>query len=218
MTDSMAATQGFNRVHNRGNPEVSPWNLPNLLTITRLFLAVILCAAIAWQWWMAGLAIMLVASVTDWLDGYLARLQGLVSPLGRMLDPLVDKVLISGVFIFLLPVAAARGETWLPPWMVAVVVGRELIITSVREMMERKGVAFGADWPGKLKMVLQCVAICLALVAEEARPREQLWGFSTGMWNQCRDLSMWAMALATLASGLHYLVKIAWSLKPVVRA
>ena len=215
MTDSMVATQGFNRPVPRDRPEVSPWNLPNLLTITRLFLAVILCAAIAWQWWMAGLATMLLASLTDWLDGYLARLQGLVSSLGRMLDPLVDKVLISGVFIFLLPVAAARGETWLPPWMVAVVVGRELIITSVRELMERKGVAFGADWPGKLKMVLQCAAICLALVAEEARPKEALWGISTGLWSQMRDLSMWAMVLATLASGLHYLVKIAWTRRPL---
>jgi CDP-diacylglycerol--glycerol-3-phosphate 3-phosphatidyltransferase len=209
MTDSMAASNGFNRLGSQGQAEVSPWNLPNLLTILRLVLAVFLCAAIAWQWWLTGLAIMLVASVTDWLDGYLARLQGLVSPLGRMLDPLVDKVLISGVFIFLLPVAAARGENWLPPWMVAVVVGRELIITSVREMMERKGVPFGADWPGKLKMVLQCAAICVALVAEEARPRESLWGLPTSLWNQSRDLLMWAMALATLGSGLHYLVKIA---------
>jgi len=94
-------------------------------------------------------------------------------------------------------------------------VGRVLIITSVRELMERKGVAFGADWPGKLKMVLQCAAICLALVAEEARPKEALWGISTGLWSQMRDLSMWAMALATLASGLHYLVKIAWTRRPL---
>ena len=209
MTDSVAAPQAFNRTVREDRPEVSPWNLPNLLTMIRLVMAFFLCAAIAWEWWLTGLVIMLFASITDWLDGYLARLQGLVSSLGRMLDPLVDKVLISGVFIFLLPVAAAHGETWLPPWMVAVVVGRELIITSIRELMERKGIAFGADWPGKLKMVLQCLAICLALVAEEARQRDSLWGLETLLWNKLRDVSMWAMALATIGSGLHYLVKMA---------
>ena len=114
MTDSVAAPQAFNRTVREDRPEVSPWNLPNLLTMIRLVLAFFLCAAIAWEWWLTGLVIMLFASITDWLDGYLARLQGLVSSLGRMLDPLVDKVLISGVFIFLLPVAAAHGETWLP--------------------------------------------------------------------------------------------------------
>ena len=159
-----------------------------------------------------------VFALTDWLDGYLARAQGLVSPLGRVLDPLVDKVLISGAFIFLLPVALSQGENWLPPWMVAVVVGRELIITSVREVVERHGVAFGADWPGKLKMVLQCAAICLALVAEEVRPRDSLWGIDRALWNGLRDLSMWAMALATVASGGHYLAKlgsIRWGGEPV---
>jgi CDP-diacylglycerol--glycerol-3-phosphate 3-phosphatidyltransferase len=209
MTDSMAAAQGFNRPIRKDRPEASLWNLPNILTLIRLVLAVFLCAAISFEWWMSGLAIMLVASVTDWLDGYLARLQGLVSSLGRMLDPLVDKVLISGAFIFLLPVATLHGEGWLPPWMVAVVVGRELIITSIRELMERKGVAFGADWPGKLKMALQCVAICLALVAEDARSRDSLLGLTPGTWASLRDIFMWAMALATIGSGLHYLVKLA---------
>lgn len=209
MTESVAATQGFNRGVRQDRPEASLWNLPNILTLIRLVLAVFLCAAISGEWWMTGLGIMLVASVTDWLDGYLARLQGLVSSLGRMLDPLVDKVLISGAFIFLLPVAAARGEGWLPPWMVAVVVGRELIITSIRELMERKGVAFGADWPGKVKMALQCIAICLALVAEDARSRDSFLGLAPGTWGSLRDIFMWGMALATIGSGLHYLVKLA---------
>ena len=67
---------------------------------------------------------------TDWLDGYLARKQGLISTLGRNLDPLVDKVLMCGAYIFLLP--GARSPAWLLPWMVTVVVARELIITGLR--------------------------------------------------------------------------------------
>ncbi len=215
MAETIQKMQGLSRL---GVCEPSPWNLPNLLTGMRLVLAVFLCAAITGQWWLTGLVLMGLAAITDWLDGYLARAQGLVSPLGRVLDPLVDKVLISGAFIFLLPVALSQGENWLPPWMVAVVVGRELIITSVREVVERHGVAFGADWPGKLKMVLQCAAICLALVAEEVRPRDSLWGIDRALWNGLRDLSMWAMALATVASGGHYLAKlgsIRWGGEPV---
>src|SRR5262245_60237612 len=92
--------------------EVSPWNLPNLLTSTRLILAVVLFALISWHSWLLALAVFLVAAITDWLDGYLARKQGLTSAFGRNFDPLVDKVLIGGAFIFLLPVA----NSGLVPW------------------------------------------------------------------------------------------------------
>src|SRR5437899_3243620 len=103
-------------------------NLPNQLTLARLGLAIALFICIALQWWELGLAIFCLAAFTDWLDGYLARKQGLSSAFGRNFDPLVDKVLVCGAFIFLLPVPAAE----LAPWMVTVVVGRELIVTGLR--------------------------------------------------------------------------------------
>src|SRR6476620_8193137 len=89
-------------------------NLPNGLTFARLVLAVVLFGCIAGAWWLVGVLVFAVAAVTDWLDGYLARRQGLASAFGRNFDPLVDKVLICGAFIFLLPVAGAG----LAPWMV----------------------------------------------------------------------------------------------------
>src|SRR5262249_18586761 len=126
----------------------------------------ILFGLIAAETWVWCTLIFALAALTDWLDGYLARRQGLTSTLGRNLDPLVDKVLICGAYIFLLPfgMAATERAAWLLPWMVTVVVARELIITSLRGFLEARGATFGADWLGKLKMVLQCAALLAIFV------------------------------------------------------
>src|SRR5205809_5356491 len=113
------------------------FNLPNQLTASRFVLALVLFVLIAYESWLWCLAVFAAAAVTDWLDGYLARKQGLTSPLGRNLDPLVDKVLICGAYIFLLPLPASR--TGLTAWMVTVVVARELIITGLRSFLENRG-------------------------------------------------------------------------------
>src|SRR6516162_9198316 len=131
-------------------------NLPNQLTAARLVLAIVLFGLIAFQSWFWATVVFALAAVTDWLDGYLARKQGLTSALGRVFDPLVDKVLICGAYIFLLGIGSQSG---LLPWMVTVVVARELIITGLRSYLENRGVVFGADWLGKLKMGLQCAAL-----------------------------------------------------------
>src|SRR5947209_11282019 len=170
-------------------------NLPNLLTTARLGLAVVLFGCIAGAWWLVGVVVFAVAAFTDWLDGYLARKQGLTSAFGRNFDPLVDKVLICGAFIFLLPVPGAG----LAPWMVTVVVARELIITGLRSFVESYQAAnFGADWLGKVKMGLQCAAL-LAI----------LWvlalGEAAGPWAVVQVGLIWAMLAATALSGLQYL-------------
>src|SRR4051812_8153636 len=130
-------------------------NLPNALTTARLGLAVVLFACISYALWNVALAVFVVAAITDWLDGFIARKQGLTSAFGRNFDPLVDKVLIAGAFIFLMPVPDAR----LAPWMVTLVVVRELLVTGLRSFFESRATGFGADWFGKLKMVLQCAAL-----------------------------------------------------------
>src|SRR6185437_1427799 len=115
------------------------WNLPNQLTASRFVLALVLFGLIAAKWWLWCLIVFLVAAFTDWLDGYLARKQNLMSTLGRILDPLVDKVLMCGVYIFLLPIAMRPDQGWLRPWMVTVVVAREMVITGLRSWMESHG-------------------------------------------------------------------------------
>jgi CDP-diacylglycerol--glycerol-3-phosphate 3-phosphatidyltransferase len=174
----------------------SVFNLPNQLTTGRLALAVVLFVLIAFESWGWCLAVFALAAVTDWLDGYLARLQGQTSALGRVYDPLVDKVLMCGAFIFLLPRGA--GEGWLTPWMVTVVVSRELLITGLRNFLETLGVQFGADWLGKLKMVLQCAALAAIFAALFAETKDVAL-------LRARDGLVYAMLLATALSGLQYL-------------
>jgi CDP-diacylglycerol--glycerol-3-phosphate 3-phosphatidyltransferase len=180
-------------------------NVPNLLTAARLGLAVVLFGCIAWAWWWTGLGVFAAAAVTDWLDGYLARKQGVAGPFGRNFDPLVDKVLICGAFIFLLPV----GGAGLAAWMVTVVVARELIITGLRGFLEAHATNFGADWLGKVKMTLQCAALLVILFVlaradggEVARP-----------WALARDGVNYAMLAATALSGLQYLWRAALLLR-----
>src|SRR5207302_2674906 len=122
------------------------FNLANQLTTSRLVLALLLFVLIGSGSWLWCLVIFAAAALTDWLDGYLARKQGLTSTLGRNLDPLVDKVLTCGAYIFLIPVTGAG----IAPWMVTVVVARELVITSLRSFLENQGVRFGAEWIGKI--------------------------------------------------------------------
>jgi CDP-diacylglycerol--glycerol-3-phosphate 3-phosphatidyltransferase len=175
-------------------PSAAVFNLPNGLTLARLVLAVGLFGCIAAAWWLVGLVVFVLAAITDWLDGYLARKYGSASAFGRNFDPLVDKVLISGAFIFLLPVQAAG----LAAWMVTVVVARELIITGLRSFIETQSASFGADWLGKLKMGLQCAALIAILVV-------LTWGDGGGFLTTVQVGLIYAMLVATALSGLQYL-------------
>lgn len=185
-------------------------NVPNLLTASRLVLAIFLFVLIDFQQWLACLLVFAVAAVTDWLDGYLARKQNLSSALGRVFDPLVDKVLICGAYIFLLD-SAFILQTGLAPWMVTVVVARELIINGLRTFLESRGVRFGADWLGKIKMGLQCAAligIFMVLYVKELNAAAQVQWYL----ERTRDGLIFAMIAATALSGLQYLWRAVWIL------
>src|SRR5262245_6598258 len=184
------------------------FNLPNQLTLGRLVLAVVLFFFISFEMWIGCIVVFAAAAFTDWLDGYLARTQGLSSTLGRNLDPLVDKVLICGAYIFVLP-AGVKGS-WLLPWMVTVVVARELIITGLRSFLENRNANFGADWLGKVKMVLQCAALFAIFVAQKAPDWSEEAAINSGM---IRDGLIYAMIGATALSGLQYLWRAASLLK-----
>jgi CDP-diacylglycerol--glycerol-3-phosphate 3-phosphatidyltransferase len=180
------------------------WNLPNQLTASRFVLALVLFGLIAAEHWLGCLIVFLIAAFTDWLDGYLARKQNLTSTLGRILDPLVDKVLMCGAYICLLPIGVRQG--WLWPWMVTVVVARELVITGLRSWMESHGAIFGADWLGKFKMGLQCaavIAVFVAFLVPETISEARLF------FDGVRNVLIWAMTVITLLSGLQYVWKAA---------
>jgi len=186
------------------SPTQALWTIPNLLTFLRIGLSVVLFVLIAMEQWLAGLIVFAVAAVTDWLDGFIARGYGQGSSLGRNLDPLADKILILGAYIFLLPFK----ESGLAAWMVVVVVMRELIVTGARSFLEGQNVKFGADWFGKLKMVLQCVALIVMLAF--------LWQEQPEWLKPPRDVILYLMVAATVLSGLQYLVKFRAEMQRVI--
>ena len=176
-------------------------NVPNLLTLSRLPLTVVICAAIAYEQWTLAFVAFVVAALTDWLDGWWARRFNQGTAFGRVFDPLTDKVMILGAFVFLID--PVRFD--LPAWIVAVVLGRELIVTGLRGYLEGFGIKFGADWFGKLKTVLQCVALGVILGVEALRAN----GVEPGALLGVRLALVWAMLLASVGSGLQYVWKAA---------
>lgn len=171
------------------------WNLPNTITMFRIGLVPILLlvpyaqspfgsAAIAWFF--------IVAAVTDIVDGWLARRGQMVTHIGKLLDPLADKLLVSTALVML--VAAGRLELW-ATWMVVVIIGRELAVTGLRGIASAGGHVMPANWLGKLKAVFQNIAIATLL-----------FHFPTfGL--PMHEIGLWMLFLATLLtlwSGYQY--------------
>jgi len=168
------------------------FNLPNQLTAGRLVLGIFLFVLIEHDQWILSIAVFGLADFTDGRDGYVSCRQGLISTLGRNLDPLVDKVVICGAYIFLMK----HEQAGLSPWMVVMVVAREFIITGLRGFIENLGATFGADWLGKIKMVLQCAALFAIFLALYEK---------NDVFDWARDIFIWWMLIATALSGLQYL-------------
>jgi len=187
---------------------VKLWNVPNLLSLSRLPLAVLLCVCISSKWWVIGLVTFSLAAASDWLDGWWARRFGQLSPIGRSLDPLTDKVLIGAAFIFLIPVP----DISIDPWVVTVVIGRELLITGLRGIIEATGKSFGADWFGKLKTVLQCVVLIGVLLLLAMRENPALADL-TRLLEWVYLVLLYAMLVATVGSAVQYGVKAVRLLK-----
>ena len=143
-------------------------NLPNYLTSARIvvvpLLVVVLLTPVAESWfgissYALAIAIFIAASLTDILDGHLARRRNQVSNLGKLLDPIADKLLVSAALIVLVEKHLA------PAWTVVIILGREFIVTGLRSVAATEGIIIAADKIGKIKMWAQCVAIVALLVA-----------------------------------------------------
>jgi CDP-diacylglycerol--glycerol-3-phosphate 3-phosphatidyltransferase len=183
-------------MRSHGGPD-RVWTVPNVLSLARLILSIAVFVLIERGGHAAAAVAFVIAASTDWIDGWYARRFGQVSRLGRIFDPLVDKVLVCGAAIL---VAAVDGP--IRPWMAVVIVVRELVVTAIRAEMERAGHDFSAGPAGKLKMVLQCVAIALVL-ADRAGVGAGLAG--PGAIAAAATWAAWAAVAATVWSGLEYL-------------
>jgi CDP-diacylglycerol--glycerol-3-phosphate 3-phosphatidyltransferase len=175
-------------------------NLPNCITVSRLVLAFVLFEMIsAGDLWFASALVFIAAAATDALDGYLARRYGMVTTLGRILDPFVDKIIVCGAFIFLL----AIPHSGVGPWMVLLIIGREMFITGLRSILENQGKDFSASMSGKVKMVLQCVAVAASLLSLIA-PLAPFGSFMI-----LRDILLWLAVGFTVLSGVLYVRRAA---------
>ena len=172
-------------------------NLPNLVTLSRLVLAAVLFALIdSGRWWIASSILFVFASSTDALDGWLARRYGQVTTLGRILDPFVDKIIVGGAFLFLL----TQRSSGVNAWMVITVIGREMFVSSLRGFLEQHGRDFSANFIGKAKMVLQCMAVTAALMSLAP---ELDWPWLI----PARDFLLWLAVGVTVWSGLVYIIR-----------
>jgi len=173
-------------------------NLPNSLSLTRIFLVPLLVVVLLTNFEgrlifgvrkeLVGAAIFAFASLTDWLDGYLARRRQQVTSIGQVLDPLADKLLISAALISLVQMGLA------PAWMVAVIIGREFAVTGLRSLAYSRGIAMPASSLGKIKMVAQVVAILALILGDDHLPGLLLLG----------NAALWVVLAAAIVSAADY--------------
>lgn len=147
-------------------------NLPNALTLSRIFLVPVLVVVLLsprspvfpglytkYHMFIA-VALFLAAAITDSLDGYFARKRGQVTTLGILLDPIADKLLISAALISLV-----KTVPWVPAWMVVLIIGREFVVSGLRNIASAEGFTIDASQFGKIKMFMQVIAITLIIIA-----------------------------------------------------
>ncbi|BDS08716.1 CDP-diacylglycerol--glycerol-3-phosphate 3-phosphatidyltransferase [Oceaniferula spumae] len=185
-------------------------NLPNTITLFRLVLTAIFCAAASSEG-VTGYAIALTAfvlgAISDWLDGYLARKMNLVTSLGKLLDPLADKILVCSGFVYL----SAKGLC--PVWVTALIICREFLVTGIRQIAVEKGTVIAADGLGKWKTTFQLTFIITALVyltfetitSDNAVVKFLQYLSDKDHW--LFPLSLWPAVALTVISGLSYFWK-----------
>lgn len=185
-------------------------NLPNALTVARLFLVPLLVVVLLTNFEgrlilgirkeLIGAAIFGVASLTDWLDGYLARRRHQVTTLGQLMDPVADKLLITAALISLVQMGLAQA------WMVAVIIGREFAITGLRSVAYTRGVTVEASRLGKGKMALQVVAILLLILGQDHLQQFFVLG----------QIALWLVLIVALVSAFDYYRRFKYVLSPKV--
>ncbi|GAB7080713.1 CDP-diacylglycerol--glycerol-3-phosphate 3-phosphatidyltransferase [Megalodesulfovibrio paquesii] len=173
-------------------------NLANKITLARIAAVPVLILLLHWpsRWTCVLAAVVFVAAaITDTLDGRIARARNLVSNLGKFLDPLADKLLTLSVLVMMTSLVDAEGRNWIPAWAVVVIMARELAVTGLRAVAMEQGMVLAADVFGKIKTVLQCVAIVPLLV------HYPVFGLDPRPWGEA--LLYIALAM-TVFSGVNY--------------
>ena len=173
------------------------WNLPNALTLLRIFLVpflvVVLLTKFSGREYL-GLSIFLLAAVTDFFDGWIARRRKQMTRLGALLDPIADKILMSAAFISLVEMDPIH----VPAWMVVIIIGREFAVSGLRSIAAQQGVTIAASPLGKSKTIAQVIAISLLILGHEL-----------GEFRLSGMVALWVVMLFALISAVDYFVKFA---------
>ena len=194
-------------------------NLPNAITLSRLVLTAAFIVFVAWEstWGhLTALILFIVAAASDFLDGWLARKMNLVTPLGKLLDPLADKILVCAAFVFL------TAEGLCPVWVTALIIGREFLVTGLRQIAVEAGQVLAADNLGKWKTTFQLTYLISGLIWLTLQTMEQVPGYLSffekltkpwgdGAW--LMPISLWIAVALTVISGWNYVWSSRYLLK-----
>jgi CDP-diacylglycerol--glycerol-3-phosphate 3-phosphatidyltransferase len=186
-------------------------NIPNQITLGRLVLTIVFFGLLSFyspadterQWILtACFWLFLVAALGDVLDGWVARTWKQVTSFGRISDPVVDKVMICGAFAFFASSVFYDPQTqanisFVQPWMVVVILLRELLVSAIRSFSEAQGASFAATWVGKLKMFVQSTTVCVVLGV-------QAWYPETLAWLRIQETCVWLTVIVTALSIIAY--------------
>ena len=184
-------------------------NLPNKLTLLRIILTPVFLGVLYWGFPgadYAALAIFIIASMTDLLDGKIARKYGLVTDFGKFADPLADKILVVSAMLWFVE----QGR--MPAWMLAVVITREFAVSGLRMIAVDNGRVIAAGWSGKVKTAATMVCIAVMLYLGGALAAYRSGAYLTAVpWDRYISwidaVCAWAITLTTLWSGVEYFVK-----------
>ena len=184
-------------------------NLPNSITLSRIAAVPALIWVLSPKFPVHGVhgeqeiiasAVFILASITDGVDGYLARRRGQITTLGMLLDPLADKLMVAAAFILLV----AYNPRVMPPWIAVLVIGREFLVSGLRSIAASEGFTIEASDIGKLKTVIQIVSV-VAAILNHRWDTWNLWGFPVGVHLMAVTAVYW-MAVVSIISAADYFV------------
>ena len=173
-------------------------NTPNKLTVLRMILVPVFMVLMMFDdltMQMSGLLVFIVASITDWLDGYLARRDNLVSDFGKFMDPLADKMLTTAAFLVIME------KDFISSWVLLIILFREFLVSGIRLVAAGEGKVIAASIWGKAKTVSQMIAIIASLLLMNVSM------FTPGVTYIAVNVLVWVSTILTLISGADYLIK-----------
>ncbi len=167
-------------------------NLPNKLTVARFVAVPFFVLLYMYQFYGIAFIVFAAASLTDMLDGQIARKHNLVTNFGKIMDPLADKILVYSAFCLMIP-------QFVPGWMLIIILAREFTVSGMRTVAASEGIVIAAGMSGKIKTVLQMIAVCLLLLVPVFPEMKTLYYAARGF--------LWASLVMTIYSGVEYVLQ-----------